>query len=336
MCDTDPAALERMRAEIYPSRYGAWDQAIRLGSPEEFAEEAFDLVIVGTPPESHIPLTLLALERPPRAVLIEKPLSPPSLDGVQRLAARANGLPGTRVFVGYDHVVGEAAVLVETELCRGAVGEVLTIDVEFREHWAGIFAAHSWLSGPADSYLGYWQRGGGAAGEHSHALNLWQRFATVSVSGRVVAVQAMLDYVSLPPASYDRLCLMQLQTERGLIGRVVQDVVTSPARKWARIQGTAGAIELVLGYAPGEDAVIVREPGRDDRIHRVQKSRPDDFIRELQHIETSLATGAPSPLDLVHGIDTMCVVAAAHQSAATGERVAVSGTTPDEHRRAHV
>ena len=41
-------------------------------------------------------------------------------------------------------------------------GKPLFIDVEFREHWEGIFKAHEWLDGPQDSYLGFSQRGGGA------------------------------------------------------------------------------------------------------------------------------------------------------------------------------
>ena len=30
LIDSDPAALERTRAQIYPSRYGSWDEAIGL------------------------------------------------------------------------------------------------------------------------------------------------------------------------------------------------------------------------------------------------------------------------------------------------------------------
>ena len=82
---------------------------------------------------------------------------------------------GTLVFVGYDHVVGKGAQ--ETFHTTQQLKNIETIDVEFREHWGGIFAAHPWLSGPQDSYLGFWNRGGGASGEHSHAINLWQFFS---------------------------------------------------------------------------------------------------------------------------------------------------------------
>ena len=97
----------------------------------------------------------------------------------------------------------------------------------------------------------------------------------------------------------------------------MQDVVTLPFRKWAKIQGTKGALEWHVGFQPGADAVIVRRPGRDDETHVVPKTRPDDFICELRHIETCWEQGIPSPLDLVHGVDTLEVITAAHDSQRT-------------------
>ena len=32
VCDVSQSALERMKSEIYPARYGAWDAAIQLSS----------------------------------------------------------------------------------------------------------------------------------------------------------------------------------------------------------------------------------------------------------------------------------------------------------------
>jgi predicted dehydrogenase len=309
--DVAASALDRMRTQLFPSRYGAWDDAIELTTPSKAARGGFDLIIIGTPPDSHVSLALDALDETPKAILIEKPLAPPftQTDGILR---RANNR--TRVFIGYDHVVGRAAEMVVRELTNAAVGSVLTIDVEFREHWAGIFQAHPWLSGPRDSYLGYWQRGGGASGEHSHAVNLWQYFARIAGAGRVTQVQAALDYVTDVDAVYDRLCLMTLRTDGRLVGRVVQDVITSPARKWARIQGDTGAIEWHVGYLPGADAVIIKRPGTEDDVRIIPKTRPDDFIQELQHIHKCCADCVESPIDLIRGIETLQVMNAAHES----------------------
>lgn len=324
VCDNDPAALERMRTELYPSRYGSWDAAIELTHPDRQPRKGFDLIVIGTPPDSHIPLARASLAEQPSAILIEKPLSDPNMDGVAELA-RDVVSTGVRAFVGYDHVVGQAAEAVDDILRQGAVGAISTVDVEFREHWAGIFQAHPWLSGPDASYLGHWRRGGGAAGEHSHALNLWQHFAHTAGLGRATHIQAMVDYVTEGAGTYDRLCVMHVRTASGVTGRVVQDVVTRPARKWARIQGSLGAVEWVAAYRPGVDAVILNRTGASEEIQQFPKTRPDDFIRELRHIERHCADGTPSPLDLDRGVDTMYAIAAAHESERTGCRLELDG-----------
>ena len=170
------------------------------------------------------------------------------------------------MYVGYDHVVGKASARATELVCGGEIGAVQTLDVEFREHWGGIFAAHPWLDGPSDSYLGFWEKGGGASGEHSHAINLWQHFAHVVGAGRVREVDARLRYVDCGGARYDDLCMLHLRTEGGLLGRVVQDVVTTPHRKRARIQGETGAIEWVCNYDAAGDAVLLHRPGKAEEV----------------------------------------------------------------------
>jgi len=323
LCDISQSALERTRTQIYPSRYGAWDEAIALYTVDQAPRGQHDLVIVGTPPDSHMNLAIAALADYPKALLIEKPLCGPGLDRAQELFEAACE-SGARVFVGYDHVVGEAAEKVAAIAASGALGQIETLDVEFREHWGGIFAAHPWLDGPGDSYLGHWRLGGGASGEHSHAANLWQNFAHAVGAGRVNKVSAMLDYVSDGTVDYDKLCLLALKTENGLIGRVVQDVVTIPPRKWARIQGRKGHVEWHCGFEPGHDAVMEDTGVGECARHLITKSRPDDFIRELRHIASTVKSGDSSPIDLERGLDTMLVVAAAHKSAREGQAVTIN------------
>lgn len=323
LCDVDPAALQRTKNEIYPGRYGKWDQAIRLLECKDAPKGVYDLIFVGTPPDSHVSLALEAVQERPRAVLVEKPFCTPDLNGAQELyeLARKNGVA---VFTGYDHVVSKASERFGEVLRSGTLGSIETLDVEFREYWGGIFAAHPWLNGPSDTYLGFWSRGGGASGEHSHAANLWQHFAHVAGAGRVVEVSAMMDIVADGKVDYDKLCVMQLRTENGLIGRVVQDVVTSPPRKWARLQGRDGYAEWHCGYRPGVDAVLKGSGnGIGDEFH-FTKSRPDDFIQELRHIEASLnADATGSPISMSRGLDTMLVVAAAHKSVREKRSIAI-------------
>ena len=116
---------------------------------------------------------------------MEKPLCTPDLSEAQELfdeAKKAN----CKVFIGYDHAISKSAVFMADLLSEERVGRLQTIDVEFREYWGGIFAAHPWLNGPSDTYLGFLEKGGGACGEHSHAINLWQMFSNSAKTGRIV------------------------------------------------------------------------------------------------------------------------------------------------------
>jgi len=314
LCDVDPAALPRTKNKVYPTRYGRWDDAIKLCLASDAPRGGFDLIIVGTPPDSHIDLALGALEEAPKAILIEKPVCTPALERVDDLLSKARE-QGCRLFVGYDHIVGKAAQRFAELVDEGVAGKPETLDVEFREHWGGIFAAHPWLNGPSDSYLGFWKRGGGAASEHSHAFNLWQHFAHRLGGGRVSKVTATLDYLKANGAEYDRLCLANLTTDEGLTGRVVQDVVTRPSRKWARLQGSDGFIEWHCGYEPGKDAVIYARQGEQPAFQTIAKTRPDDFVLELKHIFAVMDGQLDAPdLSIERGLDTMIVVSAAHKS----------------------
>ena len=313
LCDVDGEALRRTREEIHPDRYGRWDPEIRLTHPDEVAQESFDVVIVGTPPDLHIPIALAQLEQaPPRVLLVEKPLCPPDLNGCSELQ-RVAAAQGTTVVVGYNHALTRNTVMAEAWLEKHPIGETLTLRSMTREHWGGIFGAHPWLAGPADSYLGFSARGGGALGEHSHAIHIWQHFARRLGRGRVKRVSAMLDMVEEGGARYDRIAQLSVATELGLVGCIEQDVVTQPPRKWLRVQGSEGFLEWEVGS--DHDLLRTRQDGADIQELRIDKTRPDDFLPEVEHIAEILSGGVnDSPVSLERGLDTMMVVAAAFKS----------------------
>ena len=154
ICDVDIEALKRTKNDIYPSRYGEWDHSIGLYDCKDVPISGYDLVIIGTPPDSHMSLALDAVKEGATAVLVEKPLCTPDLIGAQDLFNEAKK-KNCVVFVGYDHAISRSASYVAKLLEEKKSGEVQTIDVEFREYWGGIFAAHPWLDGPSDTYLGF-------------------------------------------------------------------------------------------------------------------------------------------------------------------------------------
>ena len=51
-------------------------------------------------------------------------------------------------------------------------------------------------------------------------------------------------------------------------------------------------------------------------MRRFEKTRPDDFVQELRHLEAAIASQpAASPISLQRGLNTMLVISAAHRSA---------------------
>lgn len=324
LCDVDPEALRRTREDIYPGRYGAWDDGIELLAADAARGREFDVVIIGTPPDSHVPVALAELaDKPPRLMLIEKPLATPSMAGCDALRDAA-AQAGCRVLVGYNHRLTGHSQIAADWMKDAGLGAPVTINALFREHWGGIFAAHPWLSGPADTYLGFTERGGGALGEHSHAINIWQHFAALAGQGRVAEVSAMLDEVAEDGARFDRIAQLSLRCEGGLVGTVVQDVITRPARKWLRVDFPHGFLEWQVNAEPGYDLVRAQRPDGSRREQRLAKIRPDDFRGEVVHLGELLDDpDRPSPLDLEHGMNTLRVIAAALESSRSGRTVRV-------------
>lgn len=318
--DRDQGALRRMREEIYPSRYGAWDDAIRQYVSGSEPKERFDIVMFGTPPDVRVPLALAALKENPRLMLLEKPLCGPDVVGLKKLVTLAKR-QRTTLLVGYDHGVAESVEFFASLLRKKAAGEVLTLDVEFREHWAGIFKAHPWLSGPTDTYLGFIKRGGGASGEHSHALHLWQYFARIAGMGTWKEVSAVYDMKKEGKAEYDAIAAFTFFTDKKKIGRVIQDVVTQPTRKWARAQGTEGFIEWHCNGDSRGDIIRWKEKNDADAREKIfDKKRPDDFYREMQEIDRILSgkrRAADSPLSIESGVRVMEVLRTTYPSRGT-------------------
>lgn len=315
MVDIDSHALRRTREEIYPGRYGRWDDVIALASSADIEGVKPDVVFIGTPPDTHMSIALeVLLQKNPRVLLIEKPLCTPDLKGYAELAAAAKKVE-TIVLTGYNHVHTRNTREAENVLRGGAIGKPLSMTVRWLEHWGGIFAAHPWLNGPADTYLGFSSLGGGACGEHSHGINLFQHFARILGVGRVAELSCTMDMVRLGEADYDRNCLINVTLESGLVGSVAQDVITSPAVKTLRVQGEKGFLEWYANYRGGNDAVVWGVDGHEPREILIPKKRPDDFTGEIDEVEAVLhgkSTGAS--LSLEAGYETMQVIAAAYRS----------------------
>jgi predicted dehydrogenase len=317
--DRDPEALRRMREDIYPTRYGAWDDGITLVEAKDEPIGGFDVIVIGTPPHTHMVVAIKAIAEDPKVLQIEKPICTPDLDGLREFVQAMKAHPATKVVVGFNHVLAKNTLLVEQLMREKGVelGKLRAIESEIRSSWDGILKAHPWLSGPLDTYLGYWQKGGGASGEHIHGFNMWTHFAHVNGFGRIKEVSALMEYERSGEAEYDKQCFLQVVTDDGLVGRITQDLITFPKKKWARLQYENGAIEWHNDVTKTTD-VVKYLPKEGDPIETViEKTRLEEFGVEAEHIKM-LAEGTlaieDSAIGFSRAVESALLLNAAHRS----------------------
>ena len=322
LCDIDGVALSRSKDLIYPQRYGHWDEEISLEIFLPDSSKKFDAVFIGTPPESHIQIAINQIKLGvAKTVIIEKPLCPPSMDGLKELL-EISKRTDTTILVGYNHRLTQVTQEAKKLLGEFDIGEVLSIRSQTRESWEGILKAHPWLRSPQDSYLSSISHGGGALLEHSHALNLFQYFSDLTGAGKVESVSAVQDLVTIGNRTYDQISQLSLRTTSGCLGLVEQDVISLPSVKLVRIDGVHATIQIEI--FSDRDILSFYPKIGDASIHEIRKTRPDDFLPEIAHIEEKIRNPKiPSVLDVNFAVETMMVIIAAMESSKLKSEVKV-------------
>lgn len=322
--DLAPEALERTREVIYPSRYGSWDSAITLAAPRDVHGQFFDLVIVGTPPDTHLAVAAAELkEHPPKLLLIEKPLAHPDADAIRAFVRLAHESP-TRVLVGYNQRYKPNTLKFLEIASDASLGKLTALSSHMLESWDGILNAHFWVTSEKDSYLAFSNRGGGALLEHSHALNLFLFIAEELGQGPATMVNASIDWVAHELGTYDRDTTLDLTLESGLVGTVRQNLHTWPAQKEAIATFEHGSVSWTMNDSRDQVALFSSD-GAVKEKWEFSKTRPDDFLGEISHIEELLAEPSQqSTIGLRDGVAVMEVALAAMRSAKSSSPEVVS------------
>lgn len=306
--DIDKEALNRTKNIIYPERYGKWDENIILAQPDMLDGMEFDIIIIGTPPASHLSLAIEEIRNNPKAILIEKPLcgitddEQIKLDVFKKLLKETD----TKVFVGYNHTITDCTLFTDDIIKSGSLGNPIYMDANIRENWGGILDAHPWLSGPEDSYLGSIEQGGGACLEHSHGVNIFQHFLSLLNVGNIKSVSCKMKIIKGEKLHYDEVCSILVDTDTSFHGRIVQDVVTKPTEKYVHIVGDRGFLKWYINYDSKNDAIKYYIDGKE-HLKLFPKTRPDDFKNEITNIIDVLSGSSiydQSPINFQNAIKT--------------------------------
>ena len=327
VCDISETALDRFKTQTYPTRYGDFDNEIRLINKTQFFSRSYDAIFIGTPPETHLELLKESIFANPKVICVEKPVVTPDLDSIKSFAQVLRGA-NSAVLSGYNHRVGRNTAIAQCLLESFEIGIVKKLESVVLESWDGILGAHPWLNGPEDSYLGYTNRGGGATFEHSHGIDLWCHFAEKLKLGKVLSVSAQANFAeNRNQGEYDEKIVIALVTESGVPGIVRQDVTSSKAEKWIEISGSQAILRSTVGLEQAIDAVTWKST-TDKKITidcRINKPRYDDFDREVaeiaQVINSGLTGSSTHDLSALTALETALIGSAAISSAQSGAMV---------------
>ena len=81
---------------------------------------------------------------------------------------------------------------------------------------------------------------------------------------------------------------------------------------------------MYFGRSKGVDEVISLLNDGSEKTDLFEKTRPDDFIEELLHINDDLSKPSNnSPISLTRGLETMLVIAASYKSAVCSTTVEI-------------
>lgn len=316
--DRNHSALLRTQQEIYPTRYGCWDDTIQLCLEGNPRTEAFDLVVIATQAKNHLKLAIEELLTVrPNIILLEKPLAPVG-DSNLPLLLQELKQSSTEILVGYNLNLIEISRRACQIIRSGRLGEIKTIDVQFCEHLSYPAKAHPWLPDIRVRDICNSAAGGGACQEQSHALALWLLFAEAAQEdkaawqGNAIQVRAQQKVQHLADGRYfDESTVIDLTSHSGLRGKVEMDLLADPPIKQAVVTGSLGRLHWLLNSKPGVDALQIEETGRKGEEILVNKTRPDDFYPQMHAIATAKHKEA---ISFANGLLVHQIIAAAEKS----------------------
>ncbi|WP_116953136.1 Gfo/Idh/MocA family protein [Jiangella endophytica] len=277
---------------------------------EVLATGEVDLVIVCTPPSSHVPLAVEALAAGVH-VLVEKPPAVSLADF--DVLARAAAASAADAFVVFQHRFGSAARQLRRLARDGVLGRPLVArcettwyrdDAYFAVPWRGSWAAEG---------------GGPTMGHGVHQMDLM-----LSVLGPWAEVTAMAGRQSRPTRTEDVSCAV-VRFENGALATVTNSVVSPREATALRFDWEHATVEVEHLYGYGDDdwrlTPVAGHESLSERWRTGLDGERSGHAAQLRPVLDALGAGTAPPVPLADARLTLELAAAVYASAFTGRRV---------------
>ncbi|HUP99253.1 MAG TPA: Gfo/Idh/MocA family oxidoreductase [Aeromicrobium sp.] len=283
-----------------------------VATADELLARDLDLVVIASPPASHVALATAALDAG-MAVVVDKPLCASAADGAE-LVSRAAA--AARPLTVFQNRRWDSDFLTLQRVVRsGALGEVRQLESRFERWKPTPDAAKPWrTASPADA-------GGVVYDLGSHLVD-----QAIQLLGPVSGVHAELRSYSGHVAPDDGF--LSLQHVGGGVSRLWMSSVAGQPGPRFRVLGSEGAfvsqpvdpqeVQLDAGMSPDDPAYGM--PSRDDwpvvgvsgATETVQPER-GDYPAFYRAVAEALVKGAEVPVDPRDSVEVVRILEAAHR-----------------------
>ena len=303
--DKNPDALKRMKKEIYPKRYGKWDNQIKQINFLQIRKinKIFDLVIIGTPPETHSKLYDFCKKNIKfKKLLIEKPIFHINEKKIKSLK---KSMKPAFIFCGYNHSISPSFENFYKYVFK-KIKKIKKIDVKWCEAWDGILNAHFWLKSQFDSYLGDYKKGGGSLQEHSHGLHLLSLLLKEKKINLLKTKIFTNSIFNKRNAKYDFFSTF-FGYDKQIYFSYETDLITQPAEKKITLYESGKKYEWICNYKKGLDIIKKYSNNKLEFKKIFKKTRSSEFENEIKHIMNikNLNQKNKSNLNPDHAIDVV-------------------------------
>ena len=276
---------------------------------EDGFKEGIDAAIVCTPPSSHIPIALTAIEKGAH-VFIEKPISH-SLSKVEELLEKARSAD-LITFVGYCFRFHTGLKIVKETLDSGDVGEVLLAQAEYGQYLP------DWRPGQdyRQSYTAKRELGGGIILDGSHEIDYlcW----LVDDVREVFSFAGKLS--DLDVETEDAAGIL-LKFVKGAIGMIRLDFVRRDYSRSCELLCQKGTIKW--NYQDNSVKIYYQDKRKWDVHNNLITDSNDMYIAEMKHFIACVLKEEVPLISGEEGLKALKIALAAKESAEKGNVVRI-------------
>ena len=286
VCDSSSEQLQVLTAKT--------PVQMTYSSYQEGLHDQPDTVLIGTPPQLHIPMAIQALDAGIH-VLSEKPVSD-SIDQIDELE-QAIERSGKTYMVGLCFRYHEGLTLAKRYLNEGRIGRLVSIRLRMSENLAEVRADYKSLF--TLKHLGTY--------DLSHEVDLACWFADVPVT----EIQAMHGVYSDLGFTAPDIAQLNLRFGKICVASVYLDFFSRPRTRWTELMGTDGTI--TVEFADWQQCTVSVYDTANGQWTREVLGTERDFMFRSEDAEflKAAANGTGTQCPLSEGVKSLQIISTA-------------------------